>query len=424
MFNTGFWISYLSAILNLYIISCISRKLLNIKSINIFRIVISVVCFSFILTINNLYNNNFFKYIITILIIIIMNKLIFKCNLKDSINNTIIPMIIILIIDCIMSIISLLVAKNIYNFNANNYLFKFFYSVVSIYILYLLFNIPKIFIYIKKIDEIIKSKKVLINYLCISFILVYFCLVFYTLNFLDIKYYLIFISFLLITIVTNYLIYTFFYSNRLLKIKNECLENNIRNSKNSLEEYQLLKHNLMNDLNIIKIAPLNKKDSIINEIMKKYNKDSILINDISDMPEGIQGIIYLKLKLLQNENILFYISNKQLDNFIDNSTQVYYDLCEALSICLDNAIEAVRESNSKIIYFNVYYKKHGIYQFDIINTFSNTINIDKLGQKNYSTKNRNSGFGLNYLFSRRTSLKIKFSVIDNLFQTSIIVKEK
>jgi hypothetical protein len=210
----------------------------------------------------------------------------------------------------------------------------------------------------------------------------------------------------------------------LLKVKNDCLESNLLSSKHSLDDYQLLKHNLLNDLNIIKCAKLEDKNSLIDKLIAKYNKDSSLINDISNMPDGIQGIIYSKIKLLQKGNILFYISNGVPENFINNSTQIYYDLCEAISICLDNAIEAVLETDKKIIYFNSYSKSNGIYQFDIINTFSNAINIDKLGQKNYSTKNRNSGIGLSYLFGKKSTLKIKISIVDDLFQTSIFVKEK
>ncbi|MDO4376120.1 MAG: hypothetical protein Q4C33_02995, partial [bacterium] len=57
------------------------------------------------------------------------------------------------------------------------------------------------------------------------------------------------------------------------------------------------------------------------------------------------------------------------------------------------------------------------------NTFSNFVDIDKLGEKNYSTKNRNTGLGLNYIQELNKNIEIKRIVSDNNFKTIISIKK-
>lgn len=49
--------------------------------------------------------------------------------------------------------------------------------------------------------------------------------------------------------------------------------------------------------------------------------------------------------------------------------------------------------------------------------------VDKLGEKNYSTKNRNSGIGLNYIANLNKDIKIKRIISDTNFKTIITIKK-
>jgi hypothetical protein len=144
MFNTGFWISYLSAILNLLYILVIFKNITHTKPcLSIYKILIIIILFSIIITINNLYNNNFLKFFSTLTIIIIMNKLCFKLLLNDTIYYSFWVMGILLIIDSICGIMSIYSASNIFDYN-NNCLYKFFYSLLIIILVYASFKNNKI----------------------------------------------------------------------------------------------------------------------------------------------------------------------------------------------------------------------------------------------------------------------------------------
>lgn len=422
MFNTGFWITYLSAILNMYVLVItfknIAHSIHNLSSKDYFLISV----FSFFVTINNLYNLLYIKAIITIIITTILYFIIFRYDKNYTIFYSLIISIVSLILDFALSIFATIFVKNIFLLNYAS-IQKFLFSILYAFALYFFFKI-------KPIIKIINKFKInynLANYFfCFSITIIVINLLhaLYTLDFTDYKYYILTFIFITILIIFNYGFYSVLYETKLLKLRNGFLEQNMNNSKKSLDDYKLLKHNLINDLMILKNIQLDSKNEYINNIISKYSNQSSWINNLGNIPSGIQGIIYSKLKLINDKEVSLFIDNKLKEEFLNNKSQEYFDFCEAFSICLDNAIEAVNDSNNKVIYFNLYSKKKHEFQFDIINSFSNSINIDKLGRKNYSTKNRSSGLGLNYLFKKKTNIKIKISVIDDLFQTSIFVKEK
>ena len=239
-------------------------------------------------------------------------------------------------------------------------------------------------------------------------------------NYVDYKYY---VSLLIIIIFITYYSYIFIneiYNNKALTIKNKYLNDYLSNYEKTAENYRILKHNLKNDLFIIECA--KDKSNAIKKIYQKYNKEEEWVNNISSFPSGLQGIIFLKMQFAETNKIKFYMDNKIKFNELDESTQLYLDTCEVIAICLDNAIEASIDSEDKLICMGLY-DDEDIYSIDITNTFSNFVDIDKLGEKNYSTKNRNTGLGLNYIKDLNKNIEIKRIVSDKNFKTIITVKK-
>ena len=112
-------------------------------------------------------------------------------------------------------------------------------------------------------------------------------------------------------------------------------------------------------------------------------------------------------KLIQNPAIYSIISNKyntaEINNVkmslnilldLSNLKTDTYTLTRILGILLDNAIEAARECNQKII--NISFHEHNNKQIIIIeNTYlAKGISIKNIFKKNFTTKNKNSGLGL------------------------------
>ena len=56
------------------------------------------------------------------------------------------------------------------------------------------------------------------------------------------------------------------------------------------------------------------------------------------------------------------------------------------------------------------------FKIEVINKFINNIDCDKIGTKNYSTKEYKSGIGLNYINKiKHNKVKVDFKIISDLF---------
>ena len=164
------------------------------------------------------------------------------------------------------------------------------------------------------------------------------------------------------------------------------------------------------------------KEKAIRRTYEKYNQDEEWVNNISSIPSGLQGIIFLKMQFAENNKVKFYMDNQIDFKKLDESTALYLDTCEVIAICLDNAIEASIDTEEKLICMGLY-NDDDCYTINITNSFNNFVDVDKLGEKNYSTKNRNSGIGLNYIANLNKDIKIKRIISDTNFKTIITIKK-
>ena len=123
----------------------------------------------------------------------------------------------------------------------------------------------------------------------------------------------------------------------------------------------------------------------------------------------------------KNKKIKVYINSQKK---INTSDKDYLDLCNIVGILLDNAIEASEQTKNKIIEINITETKNEIL-IKISNNFVNKVDINKIGKKNYSTKELKSGIGLNYIKKVNNSkIKVKFFIINDIFITNIFYKKK
>ena len=111
-------------------------------------------------------------------------------------------------------------------------------------------------------------------------------------NYVDYKYYT---ALLILIIFISYFSYIFIheiFDNASLTLKNKYLNDNLLNYQKTADNYRTLKHNLKNDLFII--ARSKDKEKAIRRTYEKYNQDEESVNNISSIPSGLQGIIFLK----------------------------------------------------------------------------------------------------------------------------------
>lgn len=383
---------------------------------------IIIIIISILMVKNNLRQDFFLKSSVLLLLNISLYYAIFRDTFFSLIHLSLYICIISVFTDFIFSILISGIVSDINYFNNNMFFTKIFFSIAICLIFYFICRLP-IFkkIYNKMIFTIQNKKNfIIILYLIFGIIATLYSIYIFSGNNLS-----IYISILLLMIFIYYISSLYLkemYINSLLKVKNSYLLDSQILFKRNMEDYRLLKHNLLNDIIFIKTLCSKEIQEIINEKMIKYEVMPDILSNINNIPEGLQGIIYLKSSIAKNLNINFYIDN--LSNFDHKklNNRLYIDLCEVLGILLDNAIEACTYTKAKVVYLNINEDKNNIF-IEIINTFSNDINLDKIGNKYYSTKGQNNGLGLNYIYNLNKKIIVKKEIIHDLFKILILIKK-
>ena len=166
---------------------------------------------------------------------------------------------------------------------------------------------------------------------------------------------------------------------------------------------------------------------IIDLKVRQWNKDYSWINNVNKVPDGIKGLICMKITEAKNVGVNIILESSEFKTKKINehlSTKTYLILCEALDILINNSIEAAIDSENKNIKLSIMELDKKIC-IKIINSFSNEINISKFGSKNYSTKNRNSGVGIFSINSlKNDKINLSFKIVNDLFFTTVVVELK
>lgn len=401
-------------------------KYINNYNLNINKNKIILLFFvSLINFINNFYNVNIFKILISFTLLVLLNYIWFKKNLKETILTCIIISIFSMVIEFIICYILALFIKDVNQLNKMLFL-KYGITIILMILLYMFFS-----------NKLIRKKTYkLVNYLekkiTVEFI---FIITIVLLNLILIRFnidyknnmnnifnaiILFFVSILIVNILKIN------YKNEIYMIKSKDLQEKINKYEQIIDDYKELKHNLNNDLLAIKSISSKKSQKLIDEKLKKYNKNYEWINNFDKMPKGLQGLIYLKLEELKKRKLNIEINSSIKETNLKKLTSKQYSyLCDVIGIVLDNAIYASEKTKEKVIYIEIKQIKNNLI-LEFINTFNNEIDLNKIGQKNYSTKNKKGGLGLNYIEKTAKKevdfLSLKKEVINNLFKVTIKVK--
>lgn len=410
----------ISSIIEMYMIFIM---LICYKNISNKRVIISktniltIVFFSIVIIINNLYCPIYCRLIISLILSFLINKIIFKDNIKDTFYYTIIYFIISFILELLfVPIVSILRIENITLFN-KDFIIKHIFSIVLSICTLVVFKNKFIIRKIIQLKNSIENKISFLNIIIVSTIFLNIITILVTKN-LDNNYMIMLaVSSITFIIISYKIIIDDKYNILELRMYNENLKESSKAYSKTIDECRELKHNLKNDLIGIKSFIPKEYHNEINELILKYNKRYEWISKIDDIPEGIQGVIYLKSNEVKKKHIKMYIDVKENIRSIKKD---YFELSSILGIVLDNAIENSASCKEKIISVYINSTKNNL-NIEIINTFSNKVDLDKLGNKNYSTKKEKSGIGLNYIKSlKKRNIKVKYSIVNNLFKTNII----
>jgi len=348
------------------------------------------------MTVETYYNLYTIHTITSFLFYMILYYLIFRKNISETVYYSVAIWFISVLFDYIMMIISKVLPTDL-AFLHRRLLITFFYQILLFQIL----KINKVKEWLKKLYE--KIKKAKFPYLQI-----------------------ILIFFLLLSISVPMLMILYLhreYNNYSLKETNNYLLQNNEFYLKIVNDYRMLKHNIIHQLTGIKSVSNKKVTSLIEDIILQYNEDMNYMPNFKKMPSGISGIIYEKIYDFNNKEIRFEVDNTIESSVFDSITSRSYNLlCEALGILLDNALQATAKTEDKILMIDMRETEKN-YSFRIINTFQEILDIENLGSIKYTTKDTGHGIGLYSLFGKK-KIKIKTSIINDLFFSEIIVIKK
>lgn len=393
---------------------CLSNKKFKWNA----RILILFIIIATILTVLNQYFITIFSVILSMVYFPILYKTLYKCPWRA----TLICATIIWIISMMLDFFTML-GMTIINFPEliktidPNY-FKAGATIVSQVFLILILSRKAVLKIVDKIKTL--NNFYLKTVIVISLMLI--CGTICSLNLDKISYNVI--AVVIITLVLVMFIFYLLneYNVYTLKQTNYFLLKNNEFYISIVNDYKMLKHNIIHQLNGVKSVANEEAKELIDDIIREYNKNFKSTQDIQKMPVGINGIVYEKIYNFSNQDLNLNIENRIETPVFDNLTPRSYNLlCEALGILLDNALEASDKSKEQIIMIDMN-ETESNYCIKIINTFIDNLDIEKLGNMNYSTKNNGHGIGLFSIIGKR-KLKVKTSIINNLFQNEILIEK-
>jgi len=400
----------------------ITKEKIMFNKKNIFLLLI----FTIISVVIRYLNNILINLITNIYFIYKLIKIYFNTTGKKSIYFSIILSIILVFSDAFCSMI--IKSKYLVNFTIylEKTIFRAFLIVPMCLIAIIFCSLPfvKIMInifYDKFINKIKLNKKTL---LFLSLFIIIFFLLFCLNAYNEVDKFghsiiiLGLISFTMLFVAVLYFMYNEYQINL---VNRKIIEENnyIKSIAKQDEEF---KHNLVNNLLGIKTIANKKTSKLIEELINDYQQEYKNITNINDLPNGIQSIIYRKAYEENIEDLNLIVDNlikKELYDLLN--PKKYNHLCTSIGILFDNALEAVKNNNEKIIEINFSEDEDNIYVV-LKNPFTNFIDLEEIGKRNVTSKLKGHGIGVNYI-SRLKTLKLKNEIINNMFVSKIIVKK-
>ena len=202
-----------------------------------------------------------------------------------------------------------------------------------------------------------------------------------------------------------------------------------------LKEYKMQVHENKNNLLMIK-GMLDEDNQNIKEyidiILKEIDDSKINTNywltELQNIPlPGIRNFINYKLIKLRDlgAEIEVFISSEMKNvnpSFLPNKD--YNQLTTILGVILDNMIEAIKETDKKLISINIYLESNKIHG-EFVNTFANQIDMNRLSEIGYTTKGKRHGVGLS-LVAKIVKMNKRFEcnprIMDDFFCQHLTIK--
>lgn len=358
---------------------------------------------------------------------------IFKKDISNSVYYTITYNLFAATIEILLSLIFVGLLK----FDINAYeKFSFsllLFSVLNCSLVYLISKIKLFTNSIQKFNKIVSQNNRDWIYIIICIILVVLLITFNKYNLKsNVEFYInIFITiFMFISII--YVVYNKIQKKAFENKYNEVMEYVTRYEK-IINEQGKKNHEYNNQLMVLKgylDKPDRLKDYLELIIGEHKTGQNYTVKQLGFLPDGgIKGLLYHKLSKMEEEGIKPYL-------YVDQSMQelsedifdikTCQDITKILGVFIDNAIDASSKAEQKEVEIDFKVQKDCLI-ISVANTYDNKTDVNKIGEKGYSTKGAGHGFGLSIVkdISKNNPNIESFSDIsDNKFKQTVLIYYK
>lgn len=391
----------ITTITNVYIWSKLLNKRPNFKNWKNYLYFILMAITTFI---NYFYNNHFLR----IMTITMMMSLFIKLIFNEKVNKSILGAVTSQLIYMISEIIFALIITFVFDMNSNDIINNQFGTVLANFVIssisIVVVNIKYVNVFYQFLIKItckIKNTQIIAAAIFISIIANVLAMInYYKVEFV---YLLIFNAFMTLGCF-GIVVYSLKTKNSYIEVNNKYSTtlNSLKEYEDILNKYRVSNHENKNQLLTIRnMLPKEDKKiiSYIDKILENKHKDNDkAMRKTAVIPAGgLRGLIYSKV-LVMDERKIHYdldfsssIKTVDLINKIDESTML--DICTVIGVYVDNAIDEVTNLKDKNICIEMYLDDNDLI-IAISNNYAHKIDLDKLEEKGYTTKENGHGYGL------------------------------
>lgn len=373
---------------------------INFKDWKLYVTTIGIMGFSIA---NYLITNKFIKITLITIIFMFFFRFLFKENIQKCIITPIYYQLIIMISETLFALfLTVFLEKDVQTL-LNTYLGAFITNIIIAIISTFISNIKivkKLYQKLIKISEFLKLPHLVIFSLVLVFISNILAMtMYYKIPF---KYLMLF-NVCLTLVCSIIFIYSFKTQNSYNKVsdKYNIAINSLKDYEEMMSKYRIANHENKNLLLAVRAMIMNKDKEIpeyIDSIIKdKYSDNEKLLMKVNVIPSGgLRATIYSEILKIKDKKINYNLSiDKKLKtvDLIELDTNTIINICKIIGVFIDNAIEEVYTLQQKNIGINLYLEDN-LLNIEVSNNYRNTIDIDKIYDKGYTTKGKGHGYGL------------------------------
>ena len=411
-------------------------------------IIVAIAILTIVTYLNGLIMPNNLKPIISLVFLVLLQLSLLKNKIDKTFVSTIFVNIFAIVFELMLISIVALIALLLGSYTFNDLIDMIGATTIGGIISNILFAIA-LFVFGKnKFVSLLYNKvlnfKILKNPWPILYVVIFsfFVIIFgYELLFYEkakILLILIFLSLILL------LVYMVNKNIKILNISNETKEKynstlkNLVEYEDMIDKYRVSNHENKNQLQMIRTM-IHQKDKTVEKYIDNLLDNVYMVNeklmmDVSMLPSGIKATIYTKMVMMENKRISYKLNVDRKLRYVDffdrdANIETSLNICDILSVFLDNAIEEIENKKDPEIYIEVFYdEKDEELTFEISNKIYNKeIDLNKLPEKGYTTKSNGHGYGLalvSEIISANSRLENKTIIKNNIFTQRLTLKLK